>query len=130
MKQLKLTLPWPPSVNHYWGERAVRNRVYKYISTKGVKFRKEVQAKALKAEAANAFNADERLEVTIKLLPPDRRRRDIDNILKSLLDALEHAEVYPDDTQIDILHVYRNINDIEKGGSVIVNIKAIEDEPM
>ena len=36
---------------------------------------------------------------------PDRRRRDVDNLLKSLLDALDHAEVYEDDSQIQDLRI-------------------------
>jgi len=39
--------------------------------------------------------------------PPDRRRRDLDNLLKSVLDALEHAGVYADDSQVDLLVVRR-----------------------
>ena len=35
--------------------------------------------------------------------PPDRRRRDLDNLQKPLLDALQHAGVYEDDSQIDLL---------------------------
>jgi crossover junction endodeoxyribonuclease RusA len=35
--------------------------------------------------------------------PPDHRRRDLDNIQKPVLDALEHAGVYEDDSQIDLL---------------------------
>ena len=31
------------------------------------------------------------------------RRRDLDNIQKPVLDALEHAGVYEDDSQIDLL---------------------------
>lgn len=45
--------------------------------------------------------------MTIKASPPDRRARDLDNILKALLDALAHAGVYADDSEIDELHIYR-----------------------
>jgi crossover junction endodeoxyribonuclease RusA len=35
--------------------------------------------------------------------PPDRRQRDLDNLQKPALDAMEHAGVYQDDSQIDLL---------------------------
>jgi crossover junction endodeoxyribonuclease RusA len=44
----------------------------------------------------------------IHATPPDRRRRDIDNILKAPLDALEKAGVYKDDSQIEQLNVFKH----------------------
>ncbi|NBW22487.1 MAG: RusA family crossover junction endodeoxyribonuclease, partial [Caulobacteraceae bacterium] len=38
------------------------------------------------------------VRVVIEAFPPDRRKRDLDNILKSLLDALTHAGVWEDDS--------------------------------
>lgn len=35
--------------------------------------------------------------------PPDRRRRDLDNLQKPTLDAMQHAGVYEDDSQVDLL---------------------------
>jgi crossover junction endodeoxyribonuclease RusA len=51
-----------------------------------------------------------RLDVRINLTMPDRRRRDLDNAMKPLLDALQHAGVYEDDSQIDRLLIERNPN--------------------
>jgi crossover junction endodeoxyribonuclease RusA len=46
---------------------------------------------------------------------PDRRRRDLDNVLKSTLDSLTHAGVWDDDSQIDQLSVERGFLDKGKG---------------
>lgn len=43
---------------------------------------------------------DNELIVNIGLTPPDRRRRDIDNSLKALLDAMQAGGAYHDDSQI------------------------------
>jgi crossover junction endodeoxyribonuclease RusA len=52
--------------------------------------------------------------------PPDRRRRDLDNIQKALLDSLEHAGVYADDNQIDLLIARRQAR--FDGGQVLVRL--------
>lgn len=49
----------------------------------------------------------ERVSVRIFAHMPDNRRRDLDNINKSLLDSITHAGVWLDDSQIDELHVTR-----------------------
>lgn len=48
-----------------------------------------------------------RLAVHIELIAPTRRKFDIDNRIKSALDALMHAGVFIDDEQIDELRVKR-----------------------
>jgi crossover junction endodeoxyribonuclease RusA len=62
-----------------------------------------------------------RLRVDIVATMPDRRRRDLDNLLKALLDALQHARVFFDDEQIDALSVRRN--GCAKPGGVEVTIE-------
>lgn len=63
----------------------------------------------------------------ISLYPPDRRKRDIDNVLKALLDALQHAGCYEDDSQLDDLRIVRC--EVRKGGSCVVVITPIESSP-
>ncbi len=45
------------------------------------------------------------LEVSIVAWLPDARRRDVDNLLKAPLDALAHAGIYDDDSQIADLSI-------------------------
>jgi crossover junction endodeoxyribonuclease RusA len=56
----------------------------------------------------------------VYLFPPDRRKRDLDNYMKGLLDALTVAELWTDDSLVDQLHIFRG--EIVSGGSVRVEI--------
>lgn len=56
----------------------------------------------------------------IDAYPPDRRRRDLDNILKSLLDSITHAGVIEDDSLIDDLHIVRR--ELRKNGAIEIQI--------
>ena len=59
-----------------------------------------------------------RLAVKVEVYPPDRRRRDIDNVQKPILDALEKGQAYEDDSQIDLL-ISQRCN-LVRGGAVVV----------
>jgi crossover junction endodeoxyribonuclease RusA len=61
------------------------------------------------------------LEVSVWVFPPTRGKHDLDNILKALLDAMEHAGVYENDSQVSRLVVERG--KVLKGGGVDVMIQ-------
>ncbi len=110
---IELSLPFPPSVNHYWGHRAVRVRktgkltAVKYLSGKAKDFRKAV-ADIVNEQFDEPPNLRGSLAVIVKQhYGPDGTPQDIDNCLKPLFDALEHAGVYRDDKQIDELLVVK-----------------------
>jgi crossover junction endodeoxyribonuclease RusA len=62
------------------------------------------------------------LMVEIIIYPPDKRKRDIDNIKKALFDALQHAGLYEDDSQIVDDHTIK-INKVVKGGLIDFRIQ-------
>lgn len=98
MTMIILNLPFPPSVNHYWGHRAAGKRVMKFLDARGKAYRKTIMEECLVQRLGPALQGP--LSCTLDLYPPDNRRRDCDNYTKALLDALDHANVYGDDSQI------------------------------
>jgi crossover junction endodeoxyribonuclease RusA len=117
-----LKLPWPPSINDYYGTTPAGG---KYIKAKGRKFR-EIVIECLREYMAKREPLTTKLQVWIEAHVPDKRRRDLDNIKKALLDALTHAGVYQDDCLIDDLRVVRA--GVAKGGFVRVFVGEIQDE--
>jgi crossover junction endodeoxyribonuclease RusA len=116
MAALSVTLPWPPTVNTYWRYTGSRP----LISQKGRAYRKAVKAAMLLARVKPITG---RLKVVVRAHPPDQRRRDLDNILKAPLDAMQHAGLYEDDSQIDRLTIERA--PLEKEGRLVVGIEQI-----
>lgn len=117
MDILILDLPWPPSINHYYGFVGAK----RFIDKPGREFRKTVHEIVLSTMNKPDLK-DKRLSMKIEVYPPDNRRRDLDNIVKSLADSLQHAGVYNDDCMIDELLVYRMH---KRRGRVVVTIKSL-----
>ncbi|HPD28555.1 MAG TPA: RusA family crossover junction endodeoxyribonuclease [Phycisphaerae bacterium] len=110
-------LPYPPSVNHYWRRVGWRT----LISREGRRYRKEVVA-LLAAQRAQPLGG--RLVMRVTVFPPDARRRDLDNVQKALLDALQQGEAFHDDSQIDELVIKRGA--VVPDGKTIVEITEID----
>jgi Holliday junction resolvase RusA-like endonuclease len=91
-------LPFPPTTNH---DKA--GGIYLTPETRA--FRRAV---ADVVRARNAEPVTGRLAVSLTLYPsPARRAFDLDNRVKPMLDALQHAGAYPNDEAVDYLHVFR-----------------------
>ena len=115
---IALALPYPPSINHYWRHQGGRH----HISNEGKVFRANVMAEASQARSQRLGGPlSGRLAVSIEATMPDRRRRDLDNIVKPLLDALTHAGLWLDDDQIDALRIVRM--GTEPPGAVVVRVE-------
>jgi crossover junction endodeoxyribonuclease RusA len=120
---MRLTLPWPPSANTYYrhvsrGPLAGRT----LLSEAGRAYRKAVDAVVAQARARKALAVP--LEVRIAAFPPDRRKRDLDNLLKSVLDCLEASGVIENDNLIESLSIYRA--ERVAGGQLEVQITTLD----
>lgn len=96
---IALDLPWPPSVNRYW--RKVGSRVL--ISREGRAYR---TAASYALVGAPRFGRRE-VRAVLRWQAPDKRRRDGDNLLKAVFDALQTGGVVDDDSQIVDFRVIR-----------------------
>ena len=125
---LKFVLPWPPSTNAYY--RAI-------VRTKLVNGKLTHYPAAILSEKARAYKGKVKLAVgffpvplsgpvavSMVLHPPTKRKYDIDNRFKAVLDSLTAAGVWLDDSQVVELQAAKG--DIIKSGQVVVRIMEVE----
>lgn len=112
---ISFKLPYPPTINHYYGQHGTR----RYIKQDGICFRSDVKkiVGLVKPIEGNIY-------LKVFVMMPDKRKRDLDNILKATQDALTHSGIWVDDSQITHLEVIKK--EMIKGGMIIVEIKADE----
>ncbi|QDP46546.1 MAG: putative crossover junction endodeoxyribonuclease [Prokaryotic dsDNA virus sp.] len=125
-RSYSLRLPFPPSLNRLW--RTVPRRGV-ILSKVGRDYRRDVHS-ALHAQESELpiVTLTGRLAVRIEGYAPDRRKRDIDNWVKAVLDSLEATgKVFIDDGQFDRLEVIRRETN-PPHGFIMVTIVALTDE--
>lgn len=125
MQEVELTLPYPPSVNHYKTiGRMVKTKSGKTLqmrvnSRKTTQYFTDVWA-AIHCQCVQSFH-DATISMEVDVYPPDKRKRDLDGCLKVLLDAMQHGGLYDDDHQIARLLVTRMAVFLQ--GKIVVRIK-------
>ncbi|HNY31754.1 MAG TPA: RusA family crossover junction endodeoxyribonuclease [Fibrobacteria bacterium] len=124
-RKMILSLPWPPSVNVYW--RHVGSRVL--ISVEGRAYANKVYDCVLMQCAPRSsldvsLRFDAPVSVDIIARPPNRARRDLDNLPKAILDALTKARVWEDDSLVHDLRV--RWGGVRKGGEIQITINQME----
>lgn len=105
---LHLVLPLPPSVNALY--RAI-GRGRNILSKQGREW--YATSVPLIRQQANGWFVTGRVGMRVEITWPNKLRRDISNIVKSLEDAITKAKVWNDDSQIDDLRVIRK--PVDKG---------------
>jgi len=96
---IRLTLPYPPSVNNYW--KSFRGRVV--LGKDGRNFKASVKKIGAGCEPIRGP-----VKVTVIAYRP-RKRGDLDNILKATLDSLIGV-AFEDDSQVETI-VARRLDD-------------------
>lgn len=126
---LSLSLPWAPTTNTYYRADSVYSVKQKRyvptmkISKKGRQYLKAVEAAVVDTLGGVPAPMSGPVQVVLDLYPPDRRRRDIDNYCKALFDALTHAQIWEDDSQIVQLQIYKH--DPQNPGSITVTVEEL-----
>ena len=91
--RIDLVLPFPPSVNTYWRQWQGRT----ILSRAGRQFKAEVKDIIVEEKVPSVGNR--RLSVKMLIRPRDKRRIDLDNRIKAVLDSLEDAGVFEGDAE-------------------------------
>lgn len=128
---LRFTLPWPPSANTYWrhiilGGKHKKARAHTLISEGGRDYRVRVM-EAISAQKVPLRALKGRLAIHVVAYPPDRRRRDLSNLWKGMLDAIVLAGVIADDGDTDRELIERG--PARPGGLIEFNVSEIAHEP-
>ena len=112
-----LQLPLPPTVNTYY-----RNFHGRTILSKAARDYKQTVKEYVLLNKIPSFG-DARLQAIITIFSKDRRKQDLDNRLKSLLDSLGNASVFDDDSQFDKIEIGRGV--IKNGGGCTIIIATL-----
>jgi crossover junction endodeoxyribonuclease RusA len=130
---ITLVLPYCPSVNNYKAvgriKRTKSGKIYqcRFNTKQTMGYFYEVYLYWHQYMQHNSFPgfADATISVEVDVYPPDKRKRDLDGVVKVLLDSMQHAKIYDDDCQISRLLVTRMA--IIDEGKIIVRIKPYVD---
>lgn len=117
-----ITLPYPPSWNQcYQVVRRGNGGSALILSSVGRSYKARV-SRALRKRVGDSIDGD--LAVSIDVWFPDRRRRDLDNLLKPILDVCTRGKVWADDVQVRDLHI--TLRGIKRGGRIQLAITPLE----
>ena len=112
-----LELEYPPTFNKQFSY----GRGGPVLSNDARAYRRNVRGQLVLAKVKPMMG---NLAVQIELFPPDARRRDCDNVQKPILDALQHAGAFWDDSQVVWLLTIKS--QPAAIGKAIVSIREIE----
>ena len=139
-----IILPWPPTTNHIWQSAVINGRTRTYRSKRYKDFLTRaavaVQENIMKGTYCghNYYETDfwdgrklegDNIDVSLVYYAPDRRRYDVDNRIKAVLDALTHFGVWDDDSQVRTISARKSEVDKKHPRVLIGLMQYPTDEP-
>jgi len=118
---LRVELPYPPSINHYWRHNSKRKGAPVYISVEGKRYQHEVFYR-LGIYTFKTLDI-QRLSVRVAFYPRTKQEQDISNRIKVLEDCLQAIKIYCNDSQIDHLEIFRGR--VVSGGRCVAIIEPL-----
>lgn len=103
MGESAIFLPYPPSVNRIYNTYVRKNKPVYSLHPKVLAYRYKVDSLVSEMRFRGILPEKKILgdiSILMDFCPPDRSRRDLDNPVKALWDALQAAEVFENDVQI------------------------------
>lgn len=116
-KTVSFWFTWPPSVNHIWRHGKNHKKTYKTEVAKKWQSDNDLSDHATSSESFGKA----RICVALTMFPPDKRKRDIDNFTKCVIDQMQAFKVFDDDSQIDSLLIIRK--QVVKGGKILAVVE-------
>lgn len=113
-----INIPFPVSVNAMYRAYARGNRVAK-IKTKTYRDWRKGAVAAISEQWGQRAIIDRPVKLDVAIRPPDRRRRDIDNLNKSILDALEGI-VLKNDNLVHDIRTYWDFSEGKPQASILI----------
>ena len=118
-----LLLPYPPSTNRLW--RYSKNGVYRTPVYKA--YIKECQRVQPAYQLWLHDPVCTPVSMQVWANPPDKRRRDLDNLCKALCDVIVHLGILEDDHWIHDLHLKWDREAVQNG--VLIDIRPLNAAP-
>ena len=117
MEKLTIETRWAPTVNHLWKTSGHK----RYLTPEALRY--IVEVKAAVPWGFKCFT--EPVQVTIIASPPDKRKRDLDNLGKIIFDSLTKAGVYTDDHLVHKITITK-AEIVKPNGRMIITVESLK----
>lgn len=117
------TIPFPPSVNHMYATNMGSRRIARYKTKAARKFMNDAVL-LLRAARPAGWESRGTFAIAVGLILPDRRKRDADNHIKAVQDAIQAAGIVHDDCMVS--HITIEKWGVERGGAAHIRILRTE----